>query len=127
MPSSLTFRSFRILVVEDSQVLSEVMVDLLTDRGANCTAYASADDAMIAVLNGYRPDLLITDHILPGQLKGAELADMLATRFPGLPTVITTGYGYEIRAGLPKSVIYLQKPWMPDALLTAIHQSLSSA
>lgn len=62
MPDSLSFRSFRILVVEDSSILNELITELLIERGAECTAFTSADDALVAVLNGYRPDIVITDH-----------------------------------------------------------------
>ena len=61
---------------------------------------------------------------LPGQLTGADLANLRISRWPTLPIIITTGYGFEIKADLPASMVYLQKPWMPAALKSAIAQAL---
>lgn len=74
----------------------------------------------MAILQGGKPDLLITDQLLPGQLKGTDLVRLLLSRWPDLPTVLTTGYGYEIGRDLPAQVVYLQKPWLLDALERAI-------
>lgn len=105
-------------------MLGRILQDLLDERGASCTGYSTADDAMVGILAAGQPDLLITDHLVPGQLKGADLAQLLVGRWPTLPIIITTGYGYEIQADLPPNVLYLQKPWMPAALESAITQVL---
>lgn len=120
----LNLTSFRVAVVEDDLILGQILEDLLDERGAHCTKFATADDALMAVIDTGQPDLLITDHLLPGQLTGGELAKLLISRWPTLPIIITTGYGYEIQANLPTNVVYLQKPWMPEALESAIAQAL---
>lgn len=121
----LNLTSFRVVVVEDDPILGQILEDLLDERGAHCTKYLTADDALVALLGGGQPDLFITDHRVPGQLTGGDLADLLLSRWPTLPIIITTGYGYEIRASLPTNVVYLQKPWMPASLESAIAQALS--
>lgn len=120
----LNLNSFRVAVVEDDPLLGRILEDVLQDRGAECMAFPNADDALVALLGSGQPDLLITDHLVPGQLTGADLAQLLTSRWPTLPIIITTGYGYEIKADLPPNVVYLQKPWMPAALETAITQAL---
>ena len=84
----------------------------------------TADDALVALLRDGQPDLFVTDHLVPGQLTGGDLATLLIGRWPTLPIIITTGYGYEIHTNFPSSVVYLQKPWMPDTLESAIAQAL---
>lgn len=121
----LNLTSFRVVVVEDDPILGQILEDLLDERGAHCTKHLTADDALVALLGGGQPDLFITDHLVPGQLTGGDLADLLLSRWPTLPIIITTGYGYEIRASLPANVVYLQKPWMPASLESAIAQALS--
>lgn len=120
----LNLSSFRVAVVEDDSTLGEILQDLLEERGALCTRFSTADDALMAVLNAGQPDLLVTDHLVPGQLTGGDLASLLISRWPTLPIIITTGYGYEIKADLPANVVFLQKPWMPEALENAIAQAL---
>lgn len=121
----LNLMSFRVAVVEDDPMLGQILEDLLDERGARCTRFLTADDALLAFLRDGKPDLLITDHLVPGQLTGGNLANLLISRWPTLPIIITTGYGFEIRADLPANVVYLQKPWMPDTMETAIVKALS--
>lgn len=120
----LNLTSFRVIVVEDDPILGQILEDLLDERGAHCTRFMTADDALVALLRDGQPDLFITDHLVPGQLTGGDLATLLIGRWPTLPIIITTGYGYEIHTNFPSSVVYLQKPWMPDMLESAIAQAL---
>lgn len=120
----LNLNSFRIAVVEDDPLLCQLLEDVLYERGAECTAFPNADDALVAILSSGKPDILITDHLVPGQLTGADLAQLLASRWPSLPIIVTTGYGYAIQAELPSNVIYLQKPWLPETMEAAIAQAL---
>ncbi|MGF7243900.1 DNA-binding NtrC family response regulator [Pseudomonas oryzihabitans] len=116
----LNLSSFRIVVVEDNDTLTSILEDFFADRGAKAAYFGNADDALVAILEEGKPDLLITDQILPGQLKGTDLVQLLLGRWPDLPTVLTTGYGYEIGRDVPAQVVYLQKPWLLDALEKAI-------
>lgn len=119
----LNLSSFKVVVVEDNDTLSSILEDFFTDRGAKAAYFSNADDALVAVLQDGKPDLLITDQLLPGQLKGSDLVQLLLGRWPDLPTVLTTGYGYEIGRDLPSQVVYLQKPWLLDALEKAIAEA----
>ncbi len=107
-------------MVEDDALLCQILEDVLRERGAECKAFPNADDALVDILNSGKPDLLITDHLVPGQLTGADLAQLLTSRWPSLPIIITTGYGYDIQKDLPPNVVYLQKPWLSETLENAI-------
>ena len=54
------------------------------------------------------PDLVITDHLMPG-LSGTDLALILAAERPGLPVLIVSGYA-ELD-GLPADLPRLTKPF----------------
>jgi len=86
--------------------------------------YPWPDDALLALLRDGQPDLLVTDHLVPGQLTGGDLANLLIGRWPTLPIIINTGYGFEIKADLRANEVYLQMLWMPAALESAIAQAL---
>src|ERR1051325_10667216 len=108
LPSSSPY----VVVIEDNGMLAELLGSHLEERLQwACTRFDNADDALVHLLQQQdAPALVITDHLMPGQLRGGELAQMLLQRWPELPMVITSGYGYEITTALPPQVIFLQKP-----------------
>jgi|GEM_PF-489802 len=113
-----------IIVVEDDDTLRAVMTEILTDIGARCSAFVTADDALMHMLSATGTNVLVVaDHGVPGQIKGAEFLSMVAQRWPGLPSILTSGY--ELEASLiPEGTIYLQKPWSIDVLVIAIAELL---
>jgi FixJ family two-component response regulator len=63
-----------ITVVADDDTLRTVMTEILMDIGARCTAFVSADDALIHMLSTSDKDsLVVADQGVPGQIKGASL------------------------------------------------------
>ncbi len=86
-------RTGTILVVEDDPDLRALLVRMLEAEGHHCLAAADGDAALaLDALRGLRPDLLLTDHNLPGALDGPHLAGALRARFgEALPVVILTG------------------------------------
>ncbi len=111
-----------LVVIEDNGLLAELLSNHLEERlGWTCVRFDTADDALVHLLQQQQsPGLVITDHLMPGQLRGGELAEMLLQRWPALPMVITSGYGYEITTALPEQVIFLQKPWTLDEVDSAV-------
>ncbi|HAC69676.1 MAG TPA: response regulator [Pseudomonas sp.] len=118
LPSSPPY----VVVIEDNGLLAELLGSHLEERLQwACTRFDNADDALVHLLQQQdAPALVITDHLMPGQLRGGELAQMLLQRWPELPMVITSGYGYEITTALPPQVIFLQKPWTLDEVDSAV-------
>ncbi|WP_145006656.1 response regulator [Pseudomonas oryzihabitans] len=110
------------VVIEDNALLGDLLGSHLEDRLSwTCMRFDNADDALVHLLQQQQaPALVITDHLMPGQLRGGELAQMLLQRWPTLPLVITSGYGYEITTALPPQVIFLQKPWTLDEVDSAV-------
>jgi DNA-binding NtrC family response regulator len=110
------------VVIEDNALLGDLLGSHLEDRlGWTCVRFDNADDALVHLLQQQQaPALVVTDHLMPGQLRGGELAQMLLQRWPTLPMVITSGYGYEITTALPPQVIFLQKPWTLDEVDSAV-------
>jgi len=64
---------------------------------------------------------------MPGGMDGLELAQMLRTRYPGLPVLLTTGYGAGAQQVTQSGFPLLPKPYRPAALAAAIYHLLQSA
>jgi len=80
-----------ILVVEDDERVRSISSESLRELGYTVIEAASAKEAIRTIENGFVPDLLFTDVVMP-DMTGAELANELSKRHPDLKVLFTTGY-----------------------------------
>ena len=65
--------------------------DMLMDLGYDVVEANSAEQALQLLDEGAAPDIVVTDHLMPG-MNGAELALEVRARKPGVPILIVSGY-----------------------------------
>ena len=65
--------------------------DMLVDLGYEVIEAQSGEEALRLLRDGAAPDLLVTDHLMPG-MSGAELAREARALRPGLPILLVSGY-----------------------------------
>ena len=113
----------RILVVEDDNSVRESMVSLLEAFGHTVTQAADGE-AALHELQRARPDLIITDYLMPG-ITGAELMLRAREVFPGIPMIIATGYA-DMNAieQVLGSDILLRKPFQLAELAVSVDRAL---
>jgi CheY-like chemotaxis protein len=111
------------LVVDDEDLVRASTADMLIDLGYSVIEANCAASALKLVDEGLQPDVLITDHLMPG-MTGTELARKLKARRPQMPVVIVSGFAEveSIAFDLPR----LAKPYR-NAELAAILASLTAA
>ncbi|TQK07406.1 response regulator [Herbaspirillum sp. SJZ107] len=113
----------RILLVEDDDVVRTSIAESLQALG-HVVSQAANGTAALARLAGERPDLMITDYLMPG-MTGAELMRKARAVHPDLPMIIATGYA-DMRA-IESSIgggILLRKPFQLADLEASIEQAL---
>lgn len=117
-----------VAVVDDEVSVARFMRDLLVHWGLAVSTFASAREALDALVAGQQFDLLITDQTMPG-MTGLEFARAARALRPGLDVVLYTGYGAGIagteleRAGV---VALLRKPIEPPELLAVLRSHLAA-
>jgi FixJ family two-component response regulator len=82
---------------------------------------------MILENGEYRPDLLLTDVVLPGGANGRQVAQALVERFPDLRVVFMSGYTANavVHGGrLDEDIAFLEKPFNPETLLRKVRETL---
>lgn len=96
--ASLPFRSYKVLVVDDSRSITLVMARLLTKLGHEVQTAENGLRALdvLSGANAFQPDVIFSDISMPG-MNGYELVRHLRsqTHFQNLWVVAMTGFGQE--------------------------------
>ncbi|TCZ53361.1 ATP-binding protein [Roseicella aquatilis] len=110
----------RLLLVEDDEAVAELTAEMLRQLGHAVSRVASAPAALRVLADGLDVELVLTDVVMGGGEDGLDLARRLRQQRPGLPVLLTSGYGgvpaRVAAAGLP----LLRKPYSPEELRRAL-------
>jgi len=116
-----------VLVAEDEPAVRGIAVRVLREQGYTVLEAANGTEALrVALAHGKRPDLLLTDVIMP-EMKGKALAEQLCARWPGLKVLYISGYTDETIANqgvLDQDAAFLQKPFGPETLARKVREVL---
>jgi CheY-like chemotaxis protein len=115
----------RVLMVDDTPYVLQVVADILTEEGAEVTAVGSAEEAL-AALQWERPDVLLSDLVMPG--KGGywliqQVRALPPERGGVTPAAALTGLtGPEHRASALRAgfQLHVEKPVGLEALIAAV-------
>ena len=114
-----------VLLVEDEELVRLSTADMLVDLGYDVVEAASAEQALQLVAAGMSPDLLVTDHLMPG-MSGIELArELRAMLRPQLPVLIVSGYAEA--EGVDPAIPRLTKPFRNVELAQSLVGLFSAA
>jgi CheY-like chemotaxis protein/two-component sensor histidine kinase len=112
------------LLVDDEACIRISTADMLNALGFAVTEASSAESALAAIDGGMVPELLITDHLMPG-MTGVQLARLVRERWPNTKTLIVSGFADV--DGIDPSFARLTKPFMQGELEAAIANMHHSA
>jgi CheY-like chemotaxis protein len=80
-----------ILVVEDDPLVRHSIAEALRCVDVKVVEAGTADEAWDYLRVGTMPDLVFTDHGMPGSMTGSELAERIRRLYPFLKVIITSG------------------------------------
>ncbi|MGE5659147.1 MAG: PAS domain S-box protein [Actinomycetota bacterium] len=127
-PSSeltLDLTGIQVLVVDDDADTREFVAFLIEQYGANATAVASANEALVA-LSRFRPDVLLSDIGMPevdGYMLIQQIRALPAEQGGQIPAIALTAYAGEIDYRQAMAVGFqrhIPKPVEPAKLVAAI-------
>ena len=110
-----------VLMVEDSLLVREPVIEALTEAGYG-TGEAGSAPAAMSMITARPFDVLITDIHLDTRLGGLEVARHWRETRPGQPIVFATAYprsAVDVGPLGPKDA-FLQKPYGPEEMLGII-------
>ena len=117
-----------ILLAEDEPMVRAMCTRVLYDNGYKVLEAANGEEALR--LAQTHPagmiDILLSDVVMP-QMGGIELARRLGESRPDIKILLTSGYTDEALACSPNANLpFLQKPFLPSALLSQVREVLDS-
>lgn len=118
----------KLLLIEDQSFTATIMDTVLKKAGYTVTV-AKDGERGLAAFDADRPDVVITDILLPG-IDGLEVIREIQSRVPGFPIIALTGggktgvYDYLDKARALGAVDVFRKPVTAEQLLGAISRCL---
>ncbi|MDJ0822199.1 MAG: ATP-binding protein [Paracoccaceae bacterium] len=119
----------RILVAEDELEILNVIMRILKGAGYSADVAGSGDEALRQFQSDPTYDLLLTDIVMPGTLRGPDLARACREIRPDLPVIFLSGYASEATVhgnGLKVDDVRLMKPVARADLIKSIERSLEA-
>ena len=107
------------LLVDDEELARLSTAAMLSDLGYTVVEAKSAEEALRLVRDGVQPDVLITDHLMPG-MNGVDLARTLRTEYPSVQILIISGYAES--EGVAPDLLRLTKPFRNDELAASLER-----
>ncbi len=101
-----------ILIVEDEMVISLVLERMVVRQGHNVIAKVASGEEAVEATKKYKPDLILMDIRLDGQLDGIEAMKAINNEIP-TPVIFVTGNSDEAnktRAEQVEHLDFLTKP-----------------
>jgi PAS domain S-box-containing protein len=119
-------RSTNIMVVEDELIVAEDLTRWLVTLGYTIAARAMAGREAVQRCEATRPDLVLMDILLPGDMDGIQAAEEIRRRFD-IPVVFITASSDDAtlaRAKVSEPFGYILKPFDERGLYSTIEMAL---
>jgi CheY-like chemotaxis protein len=127
-PGPSVRQTARVLVVDDEQPVLRVAAEMLKRAGFTVETALGGEQALALATEPDRVfDIVLLDMTMP-KMNGAETFTRLRTLNPALRVVLMSGYASEeavSRFGLEGLTGFVQKPFMPAALVKSIVEALA--
>lgn len=101
------------LLVDDEELVRMSTADMLVSLGYAVSECPSAEAALALIRGGLRPDVLVTDHLMPG-MTGTELARRVRSEHPEVGILLVSGYAEA--EGVAPHLTRLTKPFRKNEL-----------
>lgn len=117
IPSPPACETAVILVVEDDPLLRMNAVDMIEEAGFQALEAPDADAAIQMLEERTDIRLIFTDIDMPGSMDGLALAHAVASRWPPVRIVATSGHFKVSETDLPNGGRFIPKPYRQHQLV----------
>jgi DNA-binding NtrC family response regulator len=120
-------RTYRLLIVDDENDLTDLLSQILGSEGYEIATAADGDEA-IRILGDESFDAVLLDIMMPNR-NGFEVLKYITKHHPATKTVMLTGYAdlkSAVEAKQLGAVEYITKPYKLQTILSTLHRVLPS-
>jgi PAS domain S-box-containing protein len=126
-PAATAARRDLALVVDDEEAVRAAARGMLEELGYRCLEAADGERALALLEREPGLKLLFTDVVMPGPVKGEELAARARRLRPDLPILLTSGYARTLQLQEPLAEFpLLGKPYGRQELARKVQQALQA-
>lgn len=115
-----------VLIVEDESIVAKDIQNSLKKLGYSVPSIENSGEDAIDAAGEHRPDLILMDIMLKGELSGIEAAEQIKNRYQ-IPVIFLTAYADEStlsKAKVTEPYGYIIKPFKEIDLHTSIEMAL---
>jgi CheY-like chemotaxis protein len=119
---------YRILVVDDEELMRNMVVAFLSKLGHSCLTAIDGVDALEKMKRN-KVDAVVTDIKMPN-MDGITLIGEVLREYPGIPIMVMTAFEEEYSAGIAVSVgarEFIKKPFSLDEFAIRLHKMINDA
>lgn len=112
----------KVLVVDDEAAITMQLEERLSQMGYDVVATASSGSEAIDAARHYRPDVVLMDIVMPGDIDGIQASEVIRAEMD-IPVIFLTGYGGDVfiqRAAKAGAFGYVVKPFREEDIKAAI-------
>lgn len=117
----------RILLVEDEEQVREYICMIVRSLGYAVVAERAAAPALERLRAGENFDLLLSDIVMPGEINGRQLAELVLVEHAALPVLLVSGHADDISSPegqLDQRIGFLRKPFRKSDLARRLAEML---
>lgn len=126
--ATMAKKKIKILIIEDEAIVAEHLATVLERKGYNISGRATSGKKAIQLAKRNRPDLMLVDIRIEGDLNGIETVIVIQSHYEEpIPVVFLTAFPakqFPVLAALDPYT-YLNKPIHDEELLTAVAGALA--
>ncbi|MBE7204042.1 MAG: response regulator [Parafilimonas terrae] len=114
-------------MVEDNPIVRSEAAAMLSDAGLDVIAMDNGDSALSYVFEQSESiGAIFADVQMPGDTDGLDLAQYIASNWPHITILLTSG---QVRPScdLPGNIKFFLKPWQPADILGTLQQTVGTA
>lgn len=117
-----------IFIVDDEALLGQLAETVLTEAGFRTRTFLDPVDALRAVRDGERPEVLVTDFVM-GSMTGIELIEGCKAIHPNLRTILLSGTvnETEVSTHATQPDLFIPKPYRVGAFVKSVIELIKTA